>query len=100
MYIRACTGREIPILSERLKMMFAAQSSRGDRKDVHPLRLRNLAGGIGCLLLSSFEQAENVERAMRSRGFSGAFPCLAGDDDKVPCVSLIFLFIFSCRSEE
>ena len=95
-HIIAFTARFLPILSERLKMMFAAQSSRGDRKDVHPLRLRNLAGGIGCLLLSSFEQAENVERAMRSRGFSGAFPCLAGDDVKVPCVSLIFLFIFAC----
>jgi len=96
MHVIAFTARFLPILSERLKMMFAAQSSRGARKGVHPLRLRNLAGGIGCLLLASFEQAENVERAMQSRGFSGIFPFLVEDTVAVPCGSLIFLFTFLC----
>ena len=59
-HIIAFTARFLPILSERLKMMLAAQASRGARKGVFSLQLRNLAGGVGCLLLSSFEQAENV----------------------------------------
>jgi cobalt/nickel transport system permease protein len=95
-HIIAFTARFLPILSERLKMMLAAQSSRGAKRGIHPLQLRNLAGGIGCLLVSSFEQAENVERAMQSRGFSGIFPSLVEDTVAVPCGSLIFLFIFMC----
>ena len=94
--IIAFTARFLPILSERLKMMLAAQASRGARKGVFSLQLRNLAGGVGCLLLSSFEQAENVERAMQSRGFSGIFPFLAEDTVAVPYGSLVFLFIFMC----
>jgi len=77
-------------------MMLAAQASRGARKGVFSLQLRNLAGGVGCLLLSSFEQAENVERAMQSRGFSGTFPSLVEDTVVAPCGSLIILFIFTC----
>lgn len=96
-HIVAFTARFLPILSERLKMMLAAQASRGAKRGVHPLHLRNLAGGIGCLLVSSFEQAENVERAMQSRGFSGRYPLLAEDNDvvAVPYGSLIFLFLFT-----
>lgn len=96
-HIIAFTARFLPTLSERLKMMLAAQASRGAKKGVHPLQLRNLAGGIGCLLVSSFEQAENVERAMQSRGFSGRYPLLVEDDDSVamPYGSLIFLFFFT-----
>lgn len=94
----AFTARFLPILSERLKMMFAAQASRGAKRGLCPLQLRNLAGGIGCLLVASFEQAENVERAMQSRGFCGVFPFLGGDNDTVavPYGSLIFLFLFAC----
>ena len=95
-HIIAFTARFLPILSERLKMMLAAQASRGARKGVFSLQLRNLAGGVCCLLLSSFEQAENVERAMQSRGFSGIFPFLVEDTVAVPRGSLIFLFIFMC----
>ena len=95
-HIIAFTARFLPILSERLKMMLAAQASRGARKGVFSLQLRNLAGGVGCLLLSSFEQAENVERAMQSRGFSGTFPSLVEDTVVAPCGSLIILFIFTC----
>ena len=95
-HIIAFTARFLPILSERLKMMLAAQSSRGAKRGIRPLHLRNLAGGIGCLLLSSFEQAENVERAMQSRGFSGTFPSLVEDTVVAPCGSLIILFIFTC----
>ena len=96
--IIAFTARFLPILSERLKMMLAAQASRGAKRGVHPLQLRNLAGGVGCLLLASFEQAENVERAMQSRGFSGMYPLLVEDNDAVavPYGSLIFLFLFAC----
>ena len=95
-HIIAFTARFLPILSERLKMMLAAQASRGARKGVFSLQLRNFSGGIGCLLLSTFEQAENVERAMQSRGFSGIFPFLIEDTVTVPCGSLICLFIFMC----
>jgi energy-coupling factor transporter transmembrane protein EcfT len=96
--IIAFTARFLPILSERLKMMLAAQASRGAKRGVHPLQLRNLAGGVGCLLLASFEQAENVERAMQSRGFSGMYPLLVEDNDAVAVSygSLIFLFLFAC----
>ncbi|MCF6155605.1 MAG: hypothetical protein E3K36_10205 [Candidatus Brocadia sp.] len=96
-HIVAFTARFLPILSERLKMMLAAQASRGAKRGIHPLQLRNLAGGVGCLLLASFEQAENVERAMQSRGFSGTFPYLVDDKDvvAVPYVSLISLFLFT-----
>lgn len=96
-HIVAFTARFLPILSERLQMMLAAQASRGAKSGVHPLHLHNLAGGIGCLLISSFEQAENVERAMQSRGFSGIYPLLAEDDEiaVVPYGSLIFLFFFA-----
>ncbi len=41
----AFTARFLPILSERLKMMFAAQASRGTKRGLHPLQLHNLAGG-------------------------------------------------------
>jgi len=95
-HIIAFTARFLPILSERLKMMLAAQASRGARKGIHPLQLRNLAGGIGCLLLSSFEQAENVERAMWSRGFSGVFPLLVEDDVGVPYGSLVLILFIVC----
>jgi len=95
-HIIAFTARFLPILSERLKMMLAAQASRGARKGIRPLQLRNLAGGIGCLLLASFEQAENVERAMQSRGFSGKFPSFVEDRVESPYGSLIILFIFAC----
>lgn len=97
-HIIAFTARFLPILSERLKMVLAAQASRGAKKGIHPLQLRNLAGGIGCLLLASFEQAENVERAMQSRGFSGIYPLFIDDNDAVavPYGSLIFLFFFAC----
>ena len=97
-HIIAFTARFLPILSERLKMMLAAQASRGAKRGIHPLQLRNLAGGIGSLLLASFEQAENVERAMQSRGFSGMFPLLVEDNDAVtvPYCSLIFLLVFAC----
>lgn len=93
----AFTARFLPILSERLRMMLAAQASRGAKRGIHPLQLRNLAGGIGCLLLASFEQAENVERAMQSRGFSGTLPLLAEDNDAaaVSYGSLIILFLFN-----
>ncbi len=96
-HIVAFTARFLPILSERLKMMLAAQASRGAKSGVHPLHLYNLAGGIGCLLISSFEQAENVERAMQSRGFSGIYPLLVEDDNVAafPYGSLIFLFLFA-----
>ncbi|MBW7897406.1 Energy-coupling factor transporter transmembrane protein EcfT [Candidatus Brocadiaceae bacterium B188] len=96
-HIIAFTSRFLPILSERLKMMLAAQASRGAKKGVHPLHLYNLAGGIGCLLVSSFEQAENVERAMQSRGFAGRYPLLVEDNDviAVPYGSLTFLFLFT-----
>ena len=96
--IIAFTARFLPILSERLKMMLAAQASRGAKRGMHPLQLRNLAGGVGCLLLASFEQAENVERAMQSRGFSGMYPLLVEDNDAVAVSygSLIFLFLFAC----
>lgn len=96
-HIIAFTARFLPIMSERLKMMLAAQASRGAKRGVHPFQLYNLAGGIGCLLVSSFEQAENVERAMLSRGFSGRFPLLAEDNDAgaVPYGSLIMLFFFT-----
>ncbi|MCF6159058.1 MAG: hypothetical protein E3K32_10930 [wastewater metagenome] len=94
-HIIAFTARFLPILSERSRMMFAAQASRGSKSGIHPLQLRNLAWGIGCLLLTSFEQAENVERAMKSRGFSGTFPILVEDTVVVPYGSLIFLFIFT-----
>lgn len=95
-HIVAFTARFLPILSERLKMMLAAQASRGAKSGVHPFHLHNLAGGIGCLLISSFEQAENVERAMQSRGFSGIYPLLVEDDEvvAVPYCSLMFLFFF------
>lgn len=93
-HIIAFTARFLPILSERLQMMLAAQASRGAKRGIRPLQLRNLAGGIGCLLVSSFEQAENVERAMQSRGFSGKFPSLVDDTAVVPWGSLIVLFIF------
>ncbi|WKZ20197.1 MAG: energy-coupling factor transporter transmembrane component T [Candidatus Jettenia sp. CY-1] len=93
-HIVAFTARFLPILLERLKMMLAAQASRGAKKGIHPLQLRNLAGGIGCLLLASFEQAENIERAMQSRGFSGILPFLAEDTVVVPYGGLFFLFIF------
>lgn len=95
-HIVAFTARFLPILSERLKMMLAAQASRGAKKGIHPLQLRNIAEGIGCLLLASFEQAENVERAMQSRGFSGMLPSLAEDTVAVPYGSLSFLFILMC----
>ncbi|MFN3532697.1 MAG: energy-coupling factor transporter transmembrane component T family protein [Candidatus Brocadia sp.] len=97
-HIIAFTARFLPILSERVKTMLAAQASRGAKRGIHPLRLRNLAGGVGCLLLASFEQAENVERAMQSRGFNGTFPFLADDKDiiVVPYGSLIFLFLLTC----
>lgn len=97
-HIIAFTARFLPILSERLKMMLAAQASRGSKRGVHPLHLYNLAGGIGCLLVSSFEQAENVERAMQSRGFSGRYPLLVEDNNAIatPYGSLIFLFFFTC----
>lgn len=94
-HIIAFTARFLPILSQRLKMMLAAQASRGARKGIHPFQLRNLAGGIGCLLLSSFEQSENIERAMKSRGFSGVFPLLVDDDAAMPCGSLIIIFVFA-----
>ncbi|OQZ00655.1 MAG: hypothetical protein B6D35_05765 [Candidatus Brocadia sp. UTAMX2] len=96
-HIVAFTARFLPILTERLKMMLAAQASRGAKRGVHPLHLYNLAGGIGCLLVSSFEQAENVERAMQSRGFSGRYPLLVEDDDAgaLPCGSMIVLFLFT-----
>ncbi|MEP9410420.1 MAG: hypothetical protein HRF42_03295 [Candidatus Brocadia sp.] len=96
-HIIAFTARFLPILSERLKMMLAAQASRGAKRGIHPLQLRNLAGGIGCLLLASFEQAENVERAMRSRGFSGTLPLFAEDNNvtAAPYGSLIILFLFA-----
>ncbi|MDR4505022.1 MAG: energy-coupling factor transporter transmembrane protein EcfT [Candidatus Scalindua sp.] len=93
-HIIAFTARFLPILSQRLRMMLAAQSSRGARKGIHPFQLRNLAGGIGCLLLSSFEQSENVEHAMKSRGFNGVFPLLVEDDVSIPYGSLIIIFIF------
>ncbi|GAN35041.1 MAG: hypothetical protein DYG83_14885 [Candidatus Brocadia sp. AMX2] len=95
-HIVAFTARFLPILSERLKMMLAAQASRGAKRGIHPLQLRNLAGGVGCLLLASFEQAENVERAMQSRGFSGMLPFLVDDKDviAVPYGSLTILFFF------
>lgn len=95
-HIIAFTERFLPILSQRLRMMLAAQASRGARKGIHPFQLRNLAGGIGCLLMSSFEQSENVERAMKSRGFSGIFPLLAEDDVEIPYGSLIIIVIFVC----
>ncbi len=95
-HITAFTARFLPILSERLKMMLAAQAARGAGKGIRPLQLRNLAGGIGCLLLASFEQAENVERAMQSRGFSGTFPSLVEDGAETPYGSLIMVFIFAC----
>ena len=93
----AFTVRFLPIMSERLKTMFAAQASRGAKKGLHPLQLHNLAGGIGSLLVASFEQAENVERAMQSRGFCGRFHLLVEETDAVraPCGSLIFLFFFA-----
>jgi energy-coupling factor transporter transmembrane protein EcfT len=96
-HIIAFTARFLPILSERLEMMLAAQASRGAKRGIHPLQLRNLAGGVGCLLLASFEQAENVERAMQSRGFSGMFPFLVEKNDVIamPYGSLIFLFLFT-----
>lgn len=94
-HVVAFTARFLPILSERLKMMLAAQASRGAKNGMHPLHLHNLAGGIGCLLVSSFEQAENVERAMQSRGFSGIYPLLVDDEMvAVPYGSLMFLFFF------
>ncbi|CAG0943102.1 hypothetical protein BROC_02134 [Candidatus Brocadiaceae bacterium] len=97
-HIVAFTARFLPILLERLKMTLAAQASRGAKRGIHPLQLRNLAGGVGCLLLASFEQAENVERAMQSRGFSGTLPFLVDDKDiiAVPYNSLIFLFLLTC----
>lgn len=96
-HVIAFTARFLPILSERVQMMLAAQASRGAKKGMHPLHLSNLAGGIGSLLVSSFEQAENVERAMQSRGFSGGYPLLVEEDDIVtsPYGSLIFLFFFT-----
>lgn len=93
-HIVAFTVRFLPILSCRLKMMLAAQASRGAKKGIRPLQLRNLAGGVGCLLLASFEQAENIKHAMQSRGFSGILPFFAEDTDTVPYGSLFFLFIF------
>jgi cobalt/nickel transport system permease protein len=92
----AFTARFLPILSERLKIMFAAQASRGARKGIHFIQLYNVAGAIGCLLISSFEQAENVERAMQSRGFIGVFPVLADDGSTDSYGSIIFLCIFTC----
>jgi len=83
------TARFIPILSDRVKTMFAAQASRGAKKGIHPRYLKNLAGGIGSVLLSSFEQSENVERAMRSRGFCGERPVLTGDNSPLSYGSLI-----------
>lgn len=96
-HIIAFTARFLPILSERLKMMLAAQASRGAKRGIHYLQLRNLAGGIGCLLLASFEQAENVERAMQSRGFSGTLPFLFDERDAlaVPYGSLFLLFLLT-----
>ncbi|MGQ3685837.1 MAG: energy-coupling factor transporter transmembrane component T family protein [Candidatus Loosdrechtia sp.] len=94
-HIIAFTARFLPILSERLKTMLAAQASRGAGKGIYPLQLYNIAGAIGCLLIASFEQAENVERAMQSRGFSGVFPVLADDDSAFPYGSIIILGIFA-----
>ncbi|QII10641.1 putative membrane protein [Candidatus Kuenenia stuttgartiensis] len=92
----AFTTRFLPIMGERIKMTFAAQSSRGAKKGLRSLQLRNLAGGIGSVLLSSFEQSENVERAMQSRGFCGTYT-ISTDKDEAPSyvvLSLMFLMAF------
>ncbi|MDR4509703.1 MAG: energy-coupling factor transporter transmembrane protein EcfT [Candidatus Brocadiaceae bacterium] len=94
--IIAFTARFFPILQERTKMLIAAQTSRGASKGILPLQMRNIAGAIGSLLLSSFEQAENVERAMRSRGFCGEYLLRKEENSVVSCGSLILLSIFFC----
>lgn len=96
LYIASFTARFLPIMSQRLRLMLAAQTSRGARKGLSPMSLRNLAGGLGCLLISSFEQSENVSRAMLSRGFCGKFPLLGEEGVDVPYGSLICISIFAC----
>lgn len=91
-HIIAFTARFLPIMAERIKMTFAAQASRGAKKGLRSLQLRNLAGGIGSVLLSSFEQSENVERAMQSRGFCGMYSLRMEKDEKISYVTLFLIF--------
>lgn len=95
-HIIAFTARFLPIITERLKMTFAAQASRGAKMGLHSLQLKNLAGGIGSVLLSSFEQAENVERAMQSRGFCGAYSLQTEKEETASylVLSLLFSLVF------
>lgn len=95
-YIASFTARFLPILSQRLRLMLAAQTSRGARKGLSLMSLRNLAGGLGCLLISSFEQSEDVGRAMISRGFCGKFLLHSEEDVGIPYGSLACVFIFAC----
>ncbi|MCF6147880.1 MAG: hypothetical protein E3K37_04395 [Candidatus Kuenenia sp.] len=93
--IIAFTTRFLPIMAERVKMTFAAQASRGAKKGLRSLQLRNLAGGIGSVLLSSFEQSENVERAMQSRGFCGAYTLRTENEETVSYIALFLIFFMA-----
>lgn len=91
----AFTTRFLPIMAERVKMTFAAQASRGAKKGLRSLQLRNLAGGIGSVLLSSFEQSENVERAMQSRGFRGTYTLRKENEETVSYIALFLIFFMA-----
>lgn len=69
--------RYLFVLSEQAQHMRLAAACRAGSKGTARALFRAAAGALAVLFARSYQRADNINRAMQSRGFTGTFPSVA-----------------------
>jgi cobalt/nickel transport system permease protein len=90
------TYRYVGVLWEEARSMYAAYALRGGNRGRRGgVEMRHMGGFLGMLLLRSFDRAERIYRAMKSRGYGAAPSAVARKRAFAPrdfvCAAAVFL---------